>query len=153
MRLERLYRVPGHLIRRAHQISGALFDQSLGEYDLTPVQYMAMVAIGSRPMIDATRVSDVIFFDRATIGGVIDRLEAKGLVVRTPSATDRRTKGLSLSARGHALLDEVEDKVLKVQEQMLEPLSATERRQLITLLTKLVSLHTEEDAAQRSETG
>lgn len=144
IKLERLYEFPGHLIRRAHQISGATFDQHLSEYDLTPVQYMAMVAIGSRPDIDATRVSDVIFFDRATIGGVIDRLESKGYVVRTPSATDRRTKGLSLSPKGRALLEEVESRVLKVQEEMLEPLSATERRQLIALLSKFVNLHTQE---------
>jgi DNA-binding MarR family transcriptional regulator len=152
VRLEHLYEFPGHLIRRAHQISGAMFDRHLGEFELTAVQYMAMVAIGSNPATDATRLSDMIVFDRATIGGVIDRLETKGLVVRTPSTTDRRTKGLSLSEQGRALLDKVEGRVVKVQDDILKPLSTTERRQLITLLKKLVSLHTEGELAQRDGT-
>jgi len=152
LRLEHLYDFPGHLIRRAHQVSGATFDRHLSEFELTAVQYMAMMAIGSNPATDATRLSDMIFFDRATIGGVIDRLESKGLVVRTPSLTDRRTKGLSLSEQGRALLDKVESRVVKVQDDLLKPLSVTERRQLIALLKKLVSLHTEGELAHRDGT-
>jgi len=152
LKLEHLYEFPGHLIRRAHQISGAMFDRHLGEFDLTAVQYMAMVAIGSNPAVDATRLSDMIVFDRATIGGVIDRLESKGLVARTPSVTDRRSKGLSLSEKGYELLDKVESRVVKVQEDILKPLPATERRQLVALLKKLVGLHAEGEVTQRSGT-
>lgn len=152
VRLEHLYEFPGHLIRRAHQISGATFDRHLGEFELTAVQYMAMMAINSHPGTDATRLSDMIVFDRATIGGVIDRLESKGFVTRTPSMTDRRTKGLSLSDEGRALLDRVESRVLKVQEDLLAPLPAGERRQLIALLKRLVHLHSEGELAQRSGT-
>lgn len=136
VRIEELHELPGHLIRRAHQVSGALFAANLAGRELTSVQYAALVAISSYPGIDATRLSDLIAFDRATIGGVVDRLEAKGLVERKPSPDDRRVKTVTLTAKGAALLTEVESEVLKAQEDMLEPLSPAERGQLLLLLKK-----------------
>ncbi len=139
MLIEELHELPGHLIRRVHQISGALFAANLAGYELTSVQYAAMVAVSSNPGIDATRLSDLIAFDRATLGGVLDRLEAKNLASRNPSTQDRRIKTVTLTAAGEALLREVEAGVLKVQTDMLEPLNEAEQRQLIELLKKVVA--------------
>ena len=54
--------LPGHLIRRVHQVSTAYFAEECGG-DLTAVQYAALVAIGAHPGIDATRLSEIIYFD------------------------------------------------------------------------------------------
>lgn len=140
-----MYEMPGHLIRRAHQISGAIFTARLAGFDITSVQYAAMVAIASQPGIDATRLSDLIAFDRATLGGVLDRLEAKGLIARQPSRQDRRIKTIALTSDGSALLDTVKDSVLAAQAEMLQPLSETERAQFIALLKKFVGRPSEED--------
>ena len=78
--MDSLCDMPGHLIRRAHQISTALFAEECAGFDLTPVQYAALVAIKANPEVDATRLSALIAFDRSTIGGVLERLEAKGWV-------------------------------------------------------------------------
>src|ERR1044072_1226134 len=90
--LETFSRLAGHLIRRVYQVSTAMFAAECGALDLTPVQYAALVAIQSHPRIDATRLSQVIYFDRSTIGDVLDRMESKGWIVRHPSAEDRRIK-------------------------------------------------------------
>jgi len=74
---ESFSRLAGHLIRRAHQISTAYFLEECGG-DLTAVQYAALVTIGAHPGIDATRPSEIIYFDRSTIGDVLDRMEGKG---------------------------------------------------------------------------
>jgi DNA-binding MarR family transcriptional regulator len=139
MLIEEMHELPGHLIRRAHQISGALFAANLSGYDLTSVQYAAMVAVACNPAIDATRLSELIAFDRATLGGVLDRLEAKGLLIRSASRQDRRIKTVTLTSAGEALLAEVEAKVLKAQADMLEPLDPEERRRFIALLKKFVA--------------
>jgi DNA-binding MarR family transcriptional regulator len=136
-----LQEMPGHLIRRAHQISGAVFAANLAGRDLTSVQYAALVAVDSTPGIDATRLSDLIAFDKATLGGVLDRLEAKGLVSRGPSLVDRRVKTVALTATGKTLLDEVQGQVLKAQADMLEPLTATDRKALVALLKKFIAGH------------
>jgi len=77
MLLEDLHRQPGHLIRRAQQIAVAIFIEECAAFDLTPVQYAAMVAIQENEGIDATRLSAQIAFDRSTLGNVLERLEAR----------------------------------------------------------------------------
>lgn len=140
MLLDDLHRLPGHLLRRAHQISGTLFAANLAEYDLTSLQYAALVTIHCNPGIDATRLASLAASDKATIGGVIDRLEAKKLVLRQPSKGDKRVKAVTLTLAGKALLDHVEDAVLKAQAEMLALLSASEQRLFIDLLQKFVGL-------------
>jgi DNA-binding MarR family transcriptional regulator len=134
--LESFSRMPGHLVRRVHQASTALFAQECG-LDLTAVQYAALVVIRSHPDIDATRLSQAIFFDRSTIGDVLDRLEAKGWVIRRATAHDRRIKRLALSPAGRAVLAQVEPAVRRVQERLLAPLTAAEAKTMVRLLTKI----------------
>lgn len=138
MSIETMHDMPGHLIRRAHQISGAIFTAHLAGFDITSVQYAAMTAIQSQPGIDATRVSDLIAFDKATLGGVLDRLEAKGFIERQPSCQDRRTKSLTLTGAGASLLNSINPHVLAAQEDMMRCLSAGEQAQLIAILRKFV---------------
>ena len=145
MSIGSMYEMPGHLIRRANQISGAIFTAQLAGFDITSVQYAAMVAIASQPGIDATRLSELIAFDRATLGGVLDRLETKGLITRQPSRQDRRIKTVTLTGDGSALLDTVKGRVLAAQAEMMQPLSETERKQFIALLKKFVGRPSEED--------
>jgi DNA-binding MarR family transcriptional regulator len=139
--MDDLYQMPGHLIRRAHQVSTALFAAECVGYDLTAVQFAALAAIGANPGVDATRLSTLIAFDRSTIGDVLERLEAKGWIVRRPSSMDKRVKRLSLTTAGAMLVEQVSPCVRTVQEQIMEPLSLEERQALLGLLTKLTKLH------------
>jgi DNA-binding MarR family transcriptional regulator len=138
MSIDVMHEMPGHLIRRAHQISGAVFAAHVAGFDLTSVQYAAMEAIASQPGIDATRLSELIAFDKATLGGVLDRLEAKGLVARQPSRQDRRVKSVTLTHAGGKLLESVGPHVVAAQADMMRPLSEAEQAQLVTLLKKFV---------------
>ena len=133
--------MPGHLIRRLHQISTAIFTEECAAFDLTSVQFAALRAIREHPDLDATRLSSLIAFDRSTLGNVLERLEAKGWVLRDPSPHDRRIKLLRLSPAGAKVLDEVEPAVRRVQERLLEPLAPDDRAGMMGLLTRLVRLH------------
>ena len=133
--------MPGYLVRRTQQISTALFAEECSEYELTAVQYAALVAIGLHPLIDATRISRLISLDRSTLGDVLERIEAKGLVLRTASPTDRRIKLLSLSVRGKQLLADVELPVRKVQERLLQPLTVKEQQVFVSLLSRITESH------------
>ena len=95
--MDAVYTAPGYLFRRMQQIAVAIFVEECRAYDLTPVQYAALVAIRTHPGIDATRLSAVIAFDRSTLGNVIERLEAKAWVERKPSRDDKRIKLLYLT--------------------------------------------------------
>src|SRR6201987_2513310 len=102
--MDAVYTAPGYLFRRMQQIAVAIFMEECRSFELTPVQYAALVAIRTHPGIDATRLSAVIAFDRSTLGNVIERLEAKELIERKPAAQDKRVKLLYLTKLGVALL-------------------------------------------------
>ena len=134
--LESFSRLPGHLVRRVHQVATAYFAHECGG-DLTAVQYAALVAIGSHPGIDATRLSQAIYFDRSTIGDVLDRIEAKGWIVRESSAGDRRIKVVTLSPAGREVLRQVTPAIRRVQERLLAPLTEDEAKTFVRLLVRI----------------
>src|SRR5262249_1610559 len=100
--MDAVYGKPGYLFRRLQQIAVAIFVEECKSFDLTPVQYAALVAIGTHPGIDATRLSAVIAFDRSTLGNVIERLEAKDYIARRSAREDKRVKLLYLTRSGAA---------------------------------------------------
>lgn len=133
---ESFSRLPGHLIRRMHQLATAYFAEECGA-DLTAVQYAALAAIDAHPGVDATRLSEIIYFDRSTIGDVLDRIEAKGWIVRESTASDRRLKLLSISPAGRAVLKQVEPAIRRIQGRLLAPLTEAEGRNVVRLLAKM----------------
>ena len=141
--MDAVYAAPGYLFRRMQQIAVALFMEECRTFDLTPVQYASLVAIHTHPGIDATRLSAVIAFDRSTLGSVIERLEAKKLIDRKPSAEDKRVKLLHLTKAGAAMLRDIMPSVAKAQARMLQPLKPADRKVLLALLTQLVDLNNE----------
>ncbi|MGJ5154997.1 MarR family winged helix-turn-helix transcriptional regulator [Bradyrhizobium sp. HKCCYLR1023] len=141
--MDAVYTKPGYLFRRMQQIAVSIFVEECREFDLTPVQYAALVAIQTHPGIDATRLSAVIAFDRSTLGSVIERLESKGHIERRPSAEDKRVKLLYLTRAGGALLRAIMPAVDRAQARMLAPLKAADRKMLMALLVQLVDLNNE----------
>lgn len=135
------YDMAGHLIRRLHQISTQVFMARAREagFDLTPVQFAAMDAIRVNPDIDQAGVAALIAYDRATIGGVIDRLATKGYVARTVSARDRRAREVRLTEDGEALFTALLPVVRDLQGDILARLSAEERATFMALARKSIA--------------
>jgi DNA-binding MarR family transcriptional regulator len=141
--MDSVYTKPGYLFRRMQQIAVAIFVEECRAYDLTPVQFAALVAIHTHPGIDATRLSAVIAFDRSTLGNVIERLESKAYIERKPSREDKRVKLVYPTESGAALLAEIMPAVDRAQARILEPLKPADRQTLMALLTQLVDLNNE----------
>jgi MarR family transcriptional regulator, lower aerobic nicotinate degradation pathway regulator len=151
MHLRELHTQPGHLIRRAQQIAVALFMEECAAFELTPVQYAALVAIKEHPGIDATRLSALIAFDRSTLGNVLERLEARKLVERYASDEDKRIKLIKLTPAGAALNERAESAVLRAQERILKPLKPADRARFMSLLAQLVELNNEASRVPQRE--
>ncbi|KJC48232.1 MarR family transcriptional regulator [Bradyrhizobium sp. LTSP857] len=141
--IDAVYAAPGYLFRRMQQIAVSIFMEECKAFDLTPVQYAALIAIHAHPGIDATRLSAVIAFDRSTLGSVIERLQAKDYIERRPAPEDKRIKLLYLTRPGAAILREIIPAVERAQARMLEPLKPADRKALMGLLVQLVDLNNE----------
>ncbi len=135
-------KMAGHLIRRLHQQSTQVFQAQTeaAGIELTSVQFAALDAIARQPGIDQASLAATIGFDRATIGGVIDRLENKGLVERVVGAQDRRARQLHLTAVGKQLLLACRPVVVALQADILAPLSRAERAAFLALAQKALGL-------------
>jgi len=133
--------MPGHLIRRLQQISASIFAQHMKAIgsDLTSPQYAALVLIKENPRIDQATLAGAIAFDRATIGGVVDRLVSKGYVERTTNPKDRRARVLLLTAAGETTLAQLKPVVQKCQSSILPSLSAKEQEEFIRLAAKVAA--------------
>ena len=135
-----LLELPGHLIRRLHQQSTSVFQERMKAegVDLTSVQFAALNTLGKSEDLDQATVAKRIAYDRATIGGVIKRLEQKGLVTRTPDDEDRRAFKLNLTEQGKDQLAALQPVVLALQNDILSELSGAEKAMLLELMMKAV---------------
>jgi DNA-binding MarR family transcriptional regulator len=139
-----IYSKPGHLIRRLQQISVAIFMTETAGFDITPVQYSALLAVRNHPGIDQTALMRIIAFDRSTIGEVLGRLEAKRLVTRGVAKRDRRARVLFITPEGRRLLAKLTPRVNAAQKAIMSPLGPAERALFMQLMRRLVDLNNDQ---------
>jgi DNA-binding MarR family transcriptional regulator len=140
---------PGHLIRRAHQLSVSIFAEKTAAFDITPVQFAMLNALMDEPGEDQITLAGKVAFDAATSGAVIARLEAKGLLRRDADPKDKRRKLLTATKDGEKIVLDMKAAVGDVQSQIMKPLTDTEAEQLTGLLNKLVAGHVADQAADQ----
>lgn len=135
--------LPGHHIRRLHQIAVAIFLQETEHHGLTPVQYAALQSLANQSGIDQRTLAGRIGLDTSTVAGVIDRLEARALLQRNASPQDKRVRLLTLTDAGHALLLAVEPAMRQAQQRILAPLPKAEQAEFMRMLRVLVEANNE----------
>ncbi len=133
-----LHKAPGHLARRAHQRTVALFTEEAAGFDVTPVQFAILNALQERPGEDQITLAGRVALDAATLGSVINRLQARGLVRRESDPGDRRRKLLWLTPPGQALARQLMGPARRVQERLMAPLSPEDQARLVQLLERIV---------------
>ena len=129
--------MPGHLLRRRHQIGVAVFLDECRAFDLTPLQFSVLSALDGFGPMDQARLGGVTALDRTTIIVVLTKLEERGLVTRVPSKKDKRAKIVAITEAGRRTLADVLPSALEAQKRMLGPLNGREQAQLLTLLRKM----------------
>jgi DNA-binding MarR family transcriptional regulator len=93
-------------VRRAARAVARRFDDALRPLDLTNGQFSLMMSL-NRPEPPKMRdVSNLLAMDRTTLTANLKPLERRGLVAVTPDEEDRRSRRLTLTPAGEALLAE-----------------------------------------------
>lgn len=132
-----IYDHPGHLLRRAQQISVSLFYDELGD-ELTPVQYAILSQLALHPGIDQVSLAGLIAIDTSTGASVCARLEEKSLLERRVIPHNRRQRALTITPNGIRMLENMQAGALRLRERLLAPLSPEEQQSFMALLAKLV---------------
>jgi len=143
--LSRLYARPGFLLRRAHQISAAVFEDECRELALTPAQFGVLTVLKAHPGLGQSDLARALGFDKVTVLRVLRGLQARGLVTREPAAGNKRNVSVALTADGHSMLARAQKPAEKAYRRLLAPLDKAQQVQLVALL-QLLTGELEDDA-------
>lgn len=144
--LNDLYEHPGHLLRRAQQISVSIFYDEMGS-ELTPIQYAVLRNLADHPGTDQVSLAALTGIDTSTGATVCARLEEKGLLERKVIPTNRRQRALTITGAGQQQLEDMIPGAQRLRRRLLAPLTGPEQLQFMALLTKLVQENNEQSRA------
>lgn len=98
----------GFLVHDVSRLRQTVFDQAMKPHGVTRAQWWALAQLTrydpSGGMTQA-ELARLLGLGKVAVGGMVDRLEAAGLVVRTADAADRRIKRVHVTARGSRVLE------------------------------------------------
>ena len=96
----------GFLVHDVSRMRKVLFDQEVRSLGITRSQWWVLAQLsrqGPQGMAQ-TELANALDIGKATVGGLLHRLEAAGFVVRRPDGADRRARRVSITEGGRALL-------------------------------------------------
>jgi DNA-binding MarR family transcriptional regulator len=133
-----LWRRPGYLIRRLHQVHYALFFEECDGFGITPVQYGLLTVLSTNPDSDQVALAHALGIDRTNVADVLRRLEQRGLVKRTPSLADRRMVLARLTRDGERVVESMHPAMARAQERLMRVLGDAEREAFLATLMRLL---------------
>ena len=129
--------VPAYITFIANKLSNSatVFYQRNFGVNITEWRIMSLLAI--EPGIPASRICNVIGFDKGPVSRNLSMLQKRGLVVIRTAPDDGRTHAISLTARGRVVHDKVFAAAIERERRLLSCLKKDEREVLIDMLRRL----------------
>lgn len=125
------------LIRQAKRLFKRHFEAAVLRHGLTDVQFRVLRRLWCGDGLSLGELARDTSLDGATLTGLVDRLEAKGLVCRQRDTEDRRAVQVFLTPAGKALREHLEAVGQEVERRAVRGMSEEEIRQLHNLLKRV----------------
>lgn len=129
--------VLGFHIRLAHGAVYRRFMETFAGLDLTQKQVSMLWLIDDRPDISQTDLSHQMRMDRATTMGIVNRLQARGYLVRGKSPSDGRKQTLNLTGGGRRALGAAKEAIGEHERWLKSRFTDKEVETLIEMLTRI----------------
>lgn len=127
----------GFLMHDVSRLRRTAYDGYMKPLNITRSQWWVLVYLARHDGMIQSDLAKLLELGKAALGGLIDRLEASGLVRRGADESDRRAKRIYLSAAGVKLIKEMQARSDQMSERILEGLSVEDREHLTDLLTRV----------------
>lgn len=138
---QRLWRLPSWLLTHVASRSYRLVIDWLGSASAR-TNYAVLAGLEEFGPVSQAALGRRLGIDRSDIVALLNDLEHEGLVSRSSDESDRRRNAVKITPAGSHALCGLDDLLSGAQDALLEPLSATERRQFSELLKRLLEYHT-----------
>lgn len=129
--------LPSWILGRAADRGRALVAAALAGEGLKMWHHVVLCAVAELGPVAQAELVRGVGLDAKDMVGVLNDLQAAGLVVRTPDPCDRRKNAVTVTAQGRRLLARCERAARKANDELLAPLTAVERELLTALLTRV----------------
>ncbi len=134
----RLDRSPIHLLHRAGQCAGDIFQAELGDKDLTPRQFAVLVTVSQNEGLSQTHLVERTGIDRSTLADIVRRMLKKGLLQRRRTKEDARAYAVKLTEEGWRILRAAEPMARRVDDRILAVLNGAQRDRFVQDLNTIV---------------
>jgi MarR family 2-MHQ and catechol resistance regulon transcriptional repressor len=122
---------------RCHHAVSHIAERSVRDSGLGLTDFAALEALLHTGPLTITEIQSKVPLALGSMTAAVDRLEKKGLIFRTPSPQDRRSKILKLSPKGRAVVRSAFSRHAADLEAVMAVLDQREKRQLHGLLKKV----------------
>ena len=139
----RIHDSVGYLLKQVRWALERAVDGEMAEHDLTGVQWGPLLMLHCKMGTTAAELARIAHVDTGAMTRMLDRLEAKGLVRRTPCAKDRRVVQLELTPGGARLCRDIPFGLARVNNQLLTGFTRQEFETLKDFLRRMLA-NTEE---------
>ena len=146
----KLERSPIHLLHRAGQCAGDIFQAEMGGGDLTPRQYAVLVTVAQHEGLSQTHLVERTGIDRSTLADVVRRMLKKGLLQRRRTKEDARAYAVKLTDEGWRALKTADPVAKRVDERLLSSLPSAQRERFLHDLNSIVLALTSREASGKS---
>lgn len=131
----------GFLIHDVSRLRRTVYDQHLKPLGITRSQWWVLSNLSRHDgegymQVELARLLDV---GKVTLGGLIDRLEDSGFVIRVPDKHDRRSKRVLISPKGAEVLKQIESVSRRLNEEILKGIEEDDEEKFADLLAMMKS--------------
>ena len=127
----------GYNARRAALTIIEGFLERMAEFGLRPVDFSVMSVIHHNPGVTSRQLCTALNLLPPNLVGLVQSLEARGLIERHPHPTDGRAMGLHPTAQGRSLMNRAEQAATELEIEKSSRLTAAQRKTLLELLQKI----------------
>lgn len=129
----------GFLIHDVSRLRRTVVDKALRPMGVTRSQWWVLANLSRHngEGMMQTELAKVMDVGKVTLGGLIDRLEASGLVKRQADPTDRRAKRVVMTPKGTKLLADIQSIAVKVNAQIMNGISKSDTLRAENVLYKM----------------
>lgn len=129
----------GFILKRAQFFVFHDFNATFADVELRPAQFSVLILVSRNPGLKQTDICQSLNIKRTNFVPLLDGLEARDLLKRTPSPLDRRSHALYLTPKGEELVSRLTELWTQHEQRMTERLGGDDRRKLFEILTRFVA--------------
>ena len=129
----------GYLINHTARLCFKGLHEQIAPLGLAPAQFMTLLELWREDGLTQKELVERLDVEQATMANTIARMERDRLIERRPHPEDRRARSIHMTDKARSLEADAIKAAMRVNEDMLTPLTKEERKTFITLMQRIIA--------------